>query len=78
MARPMAVLHGAAEADALLKLLGDVLGHQLSVHVGVLDFDDGELHRLADHLFDSPGEALDLRSPPLPMTTPGLEQWINA
>ena len=27
------VLHGAAEADALLQLLGDVLGHQLSVGV---------------------------------------------
>ena len=45
------VLHRTAEADALLKLLRDVLGNQLSVRVGRADLDDGESHRLADELF---------------------------
>src|SRR5699024_2606950 len=44
------VLHGPAVADALLQLLGDVLRHQLGVHVGVADLDDVQLDGLADHL----------------------------
>src|SRR5258708_4603544 len=34
------LLHGAAERDALLELLGDVLGHELGVEVGALDLLD--------------------------------------
>ena len=56
------VLHGAAEADALLQLLGDVLCHELSVGIGGTDFDDGQRHRLADQLFHFEAETLDLLS----------------
>ena len=35
-----AVLHGAAEGSPLLQALGDGLGHQLGVGLGVLDLDD--------------------------------------
>jgi hypothetical protein len=35
-ARP---LHGAAKGDAALELLGDVLGHQLRVDLGLADLD---------------------------------------
>ena len=56
------VLHRTAEADALLELLGDVLGDQLRVGVGGADLDDGDLHGLADHLGDLVLEALDLRA----------------
>ena len=54
------VLHRTAEADALLKLLRDVLGNQLSVRVGRTDLDDGESHRLADELFHFLAQTLDL------------------
>src|SRR5580765_444985 len=36
------LLHGAAERDALLELLRDVLGHQLRIEVGALDLLDVE------------------------------------
>ena len=54
------VLHGAAVRDTLLQLLGDVLSHQLSVHIGVADFHDVQLDLLADHLFHSQTILLDL------------------
>ncbi len=37
-------LHHAAEGDAAFKLLGDVLGHQLGVDLGLADLDDVEMH----------------------------------
>ena len=46
------ILHGAAEADALLQLLGDVLGHKLSVGIGGAHLNDGDGDLLADHLGD--------------------------
>ena len=54
------VLHGAAVRDALFQLLGDVLRHQLGVHVGVLDLDDVQLHLLADELLNGQAILLDL------------------
>ena len=47
-------------ADALFQLLGDVLRHQLCVHVGVADLDDIQLHLLADKLFNSQAVLLNL------------------
>src|SRR5699024_3240485 len=44
------LLHCAAEGDTLLQLGCDVLCNQLSVGVGVLQLDDGDLDRLCDHL----------------------------
>ena len=46
------ILHGTAVGDTLLQLSGDVLGHQLSVHIGVADLDDVQLHGLADELLN--------------------------
>ena len=54
------VLHGAAVRDTLLQLLGDVLRHQLGVHVGVADLDDVQAHLLADQLLHSETILLDL------------------
>ena len=54
------VLHRTAEADALLKLLRDVLGNQLRVGVGGADLDDRESDGLADQLFHFLAETLDL------------------
>ena len=53
MARP-------AEADALLKLLGDVLSDELGVGIGGADLNDGEGDGLADHLLDLLAQSLDL------------------
>src|SRR5699024_7007279 len=55
------VLHGAAVRDALLQLLGDVLRHQLGVHVGVLHLDNVQAHLLADQLLHSEAILLDLQ-----------------
>ena len=54
------VLHSAAVGDTLLQLGGDVLGHQLRVHIGVADFDDVQLHGLADQLLHVLAVLLDL------------------
>ena len=54
------ILHGPAVGDTLLQLLGNVLSHQLSVHVGVADLDDVELGGLADHLLNSQAGGLDV------------------
>ena len=37
-------LHGAAEGDAALELLGDGFGHQRGVDLGLPDLDDVEMH----------------------------------
>ena len=54
------VLHRAAEADALLKLLCDVLGDELCVGVRGANLNDGESDGLADQLLDFLTQALDL------------------
>ena len=54
------VLHRAAVRNTLLKLLGDVLSDELSVHVGRADLNDVELDLLADHGFDRGADLLDL------------------
>ena len=53
-------LHCAAEGNTALKLGGDILGYELSVEVGILDFDDVDLHLLAaGEITDFLGEVLD-------------------
>ena len=54
------VLHGPAVGDALLQLLGDVLRHQLGVHVRGADLHDVELGGLADHLLHLQTGGLDV------------------
>ena len=44
------ILHGAAEADTLLQLLGDILRHQLGVGVHIPDLNDLQVHSLAGEL----------------------------
>ena len=48
--------------DTLLQLSGDVLGHQLSVHIGVANLDDVQLHGLADKLLHALAVLLDLHA----------------
>src|SRR5262249_53055800 len=54
------LLHGAAERHALLELLRDVLGDELSVEVGALDLLDVQLHLLLRELLHLFGELVDL------------------
>ena len=54
------ILHSAAVRNTLLQLLGDVLSHKLSVHIGVADLNDVQLDLLADHLLHSQTILLDL------------------
>ena len=54
------VLHCAAEADALLELLCNVLSNQLSVGVGSANLNDGESNGLADELLYFEAQLLDL------------------
>ena len=42
-------LHGAAEGDPALELLGDVLGHQLGVGLRLADFDDVQVNLAVRH-----------------------------
>ncbi len=46
------LLHGAAERDAFLELLGDVLRHKLRRDVRALHLDDVERDGFLDHGFD--------------------------
>ncbi len=55
-------LHGAAEADAVLELLGDGLGDQHGVELGALDLDDVDLHVLLGHRMDLFAQRVDLRA----------------
>ena len=55
-----ALLHCAAECDALFQLGSNVLGNQLCVGVRVLDFDDVERYRLAQHLLHFLAELFDV------------------
>src|SRR5688572_18239857 len=52
--------HGAAEHDALLQLLGDRVGDQLRVDLGLADFLDIDVHRYAQHLLQLGLERLDV------------------
>ena len=58
------VLHRAAVRNTLLKLLGDVLSDELSVHVGIADLDDVELDHTRTRAVHEQGDdvvgALDL------------------
>ena len=68
----MALLHGAAEGNALFQLLGNVLGDQLGVGVGLLD-----LHDVAGLTALPVNASISFLSasapaPPRPMTMPGL------
>ena len=54
------VLHGAAVGDTLLQLGGDVLSHQLCIHIGVANLDDVQLHGLTDQLLHVLAVLLDL------------------
>ena len=60
----------AAERDALLELLRDVLGHELGVEVGALDLLDVELNVLLGQLLHLLG-SLSTCSPLRPITRPG-------
>jgi hypothetical protein len=42
-------LHRTAESNAVLKLLGDRLGHELGVKLGALDLEDVDLDLLGGH-----------------------------
>ena len=55
-----ALTHGATEGDAGGELLGDGLGHQLSVHLGVLDLEDVQLDLLAGELLQVAADAVGL------------------
>ena len=55
-----ALLHCTAESDTLLQLVCNVLSYQLSVGVRVLDLDDVERYRLAQHLLHLLAELLDI------------------
>ena len=69
-------LHGSAEGDPVLELVGDALGEQLGVEVGILDLGDVQLDRLAGDHFEAGPQPLRL-GPLRPMTTPGRAVWIS-
>ena len=52
--------HGAAEADALLELEGDVLGNELSVELRLVDLEDIDEDLAAGALLDVGLELVDL------------------
>src|SRR6185312_5193395 len=57
-----ALAHGAAEGHAGRELLGDALGDQLRVDLGVLDLEDVQLHLLARELLELATDAVGLRA----------------
>ncbi len=70
-----ALLHGTAEARC-----GAPAGQRCSRPpagrwVGVFDLNDVDVDRLADHLLELV-RSLSISLPPLPMTMPGLAQWM--
>ena len=54
-----ALLHRAAEGDALFELLGDILSHQLSVGIRGFDGHYIHVHRVTDGLLDLVLEVVD-------------------
>src|SRR6478752_8628969 len=55
-----ALAHGATERHACRQLLGDALGDQLRVDLGVLDLEDVQLHLLARELLELATDAVGL------------------
>src|SRR5689334_3954785 len=55
-------LHGAAEGDTALELVGDTLSDELGVDLGLADLDDVEAHFGAGHLAQLFLEFLDVRA----------------
>lgn len=55
-----ALTHGATEGDAGRQLLGDGLGHELSIGLGVLDLEDVQLDLLAGQLLQLAADAVGL------------------
>src|SRR6476469_2381481 len=55
-----ALAHGATERHACRQLLGDALGDQLRVDLGVLDLEDVQLHLLAGELLELAADAVGL------------------
>src|SRR6185436_10969716 len=53
-------LHGAAEGHPALELLGDVLGHQLGVGLGLADLDDVQVNLAVRHRREVLAELLDV------------------
>ncbi len=53
-------LHGAAEGDPALELLGDVLGHQLRVGLRLADLDDVEVDLALGHARQILAELVDV------------------
>ncbi len=64
-------LHRPPEGDAPLQLLGDVLGHELGVDLGLADLDDVEVDVAAAVSFASSRRSFSISCPFLPITTPG-------
>ena len=56
-------LHHAAERDAALQLLGDVLGHQLGVDFRLADLDDVQMHLVGGEFLDVGSSASRCRRP---------------
>src|SRR4029079_7728689 len=55
-------LHGAAEGDATLELVGDALGDELGVDLRLADLDDVQADLRAGHLLKLFLELLDVRA----------------
>src|SRR5215469_12241868 len=53
-------LHGATEGDAALELLGNVLGDQRGVDLGLADLDDVQRHLALGHLGEVGAQLLDV------------------
>ena len=56
------LLHGPAEGNPLLQLLGNVLGHQLCVQIGAANLHDVQVHALAQAGFHILAQVLNLRA----------------
>src|SRR5690606_35341698 len=55
-------LHGAAEGNPVLELIGDAPGEEGGIQVGILDLVDVELHRSAGQVLEPGAETLRLRA----------------
>ena len=70
-------LHGAAEGDAALELLGDRLSAtSLRVDLRLADFDDVEVHFGVGDLAEIASCSFSMSAPFLPITTPGRAEWM--
>jgi hypothetical protein len=63
-------LHGAAERDAALELIGDALGDELGVDFRLADLDDVQRH-VREVIAPSVLRSFSMSAPFLPMITPG-------